>query len=68
MMAENCFECKNKIEVHSESQLRECISKMSESLESVQQVQSNLREITEKEAMDQFVNTKIGEPSRMGSK
>lgn len=67
-MAENCFECKNKIEVHSESQLRECISKMSESLESVQQVQSNLREITEKEAMDQFVNTKIGEPSRMGSK
>jgi hypothetical protein len=22
----------------------------------------------EKEAMDQFVNTKIGEPSRMGSK
>ena len=68
MMAENCFECKNRIEVHSESQLRECISKMSESLESVQQVQSNLREITEKEAMDQFVNTKIGEPSRMGSK
>ena len=68
MMAENCFEGKNKIEVHSESQLRECISKMSESLESVQQVQSNLREITEKEAMDQFVNTKIGEPSRMGSK
>jgi hypothetical protein len=67
-MAENCFECKNKIEVHSEAQLRECISKMSESLESVQQVQSNLREITEKEAMDQFVNTKIGEPSRMGSK
>ncbi len=67
-MAENCFECKNKIEEHSEPQLRECISKMSESLESVQKVQSNLREITEKEAMDQFVNTKIGEPSRMGSK
>jgi len=67
-MAENCFECKNKIEEHSESQLRDCVSKMSESLESVQQVQSNLREITEKEAMDQFVNTKIGEPSRMGSK
>ena len=41
---------------------------MSDSLESVQKVQSNLREITEKEAMDQFVNTKIGEPSRMGSK
>ena len=67
-MAENCFECKNKIEEHSEAQLRDCVSKMSESLESVQQVQSNLREITEKEAMDQFVNTKIGEPSRMGSK
>ena len=67
-MAENCFECKNKIEEHSEAQLRDCISKMSESLKSVQQVQSNLREITEKEAMDQFVNTKIGEPSRMGSK
>ena len=42
-MAENCFECKNKIEVHSEAQLRECISKMSESLESVQQVQSNTK-------------------------
>jgi hypothetical protein len=41
---------------------------LSDSLESVQKVQSNLREITEKEAMDQFVNTKIGEPSRMGSK
>jgi hypothetical protein len=67
-MAENCFECKNKIGEHSDAQLKECISKMSDSLESVQQVQSNLREITEKEAMDQFVNTKIGEPSRMGSK
>ena len=41
---------------------------MSDSLESVQKVQSNLREITKKETMDQFVNTKIGEPSRMGSK
>jgi hypothetical protein len=68
VMAQNCFECKNKVEEHSEAQLKDCISKMSDSLESVQKVQSNLREITEKEAMDQFVNTKIGEPSRMGSK
>ena len=30
--------------------------------------QVKLKEVTEKEAMDQFVNTKIGEPSRMGSK
>jgi len=67
-MAENCFECKNKIEEHSIEQIKDCISKLSDSLESVQKVQSNLREITEKEAMDQFVNTKIGEPSRMGSK
>jgi len=67
-MAENCFECKNKIEEHSVEQIKDCISKLSDSLESVQKVQSNLREITEKEAMDQFVNTKIGEPSRMGSK
>jgi hypothetical protein len=67
-MAENCFECKNKIEEHSVEQIKNCISKLSDSLESVQKVQSNLREITEKEAMDQFVNTKIGEPSRMGSK
>ena len=68
VMAQNCFECKDKVEEHSEAQLKDCISKMSDSLESVQKVQSNLREITEKEAMDQFVNTKIGEPSRMGSK
>ena len=68
VMAQNCFECKNKVEEHSEAQLKDCISKMSDSLESVQKVQSNLREITEKEAMDQFVNTKMGEPSRMGSK
>ena len=68
MIAENCFECKNKIEEHSVEQIKDCISKLSDSLESVQKVQSNLREITEKEAMDQFVNTKIGEPSRMGSK
>ena len=67
-MAENCFECKNKIEEHSIEQIKDCISKLSDSLESVQKVQSNLREITDKEAMDQFVNTKIGEPSRMGSK
>ena len=67
-MTENCFECKNKIEEHSIEQIKDCISKLSDSLESVQKVQSNLREITEKEAMDQFVNTKIGEPSRMGSK
>jgi hypothetical protein len=67
-MAQNCFECKNKIEEHSVEQIKNCISKLSDSLESVQKVQSNLREITEKEAMDQFVNTKIGEPSRMGSK
>ena len=68
MMAENCFECKNKIEEHSEAQLRECISKIATSLESVQNEQTKLKEVTEKEAMDQFVNTKIGEPSRMGSK
>jgi hypothetical protein len=67
-MTQNCFECKNKIEEHSEEQLKNCISKISESLEFVQKEQTNLREVTDKEAMDQFVNTKIGEPSRMGSK
>jgi hypothetical protein len=41
---------------------------MSDSLETVQNEQVKLKEVTEKEAMDQFVNTKIGEPSRMGSK
>jgi len=67
-MAQNCFECKNKIDEHSEEQLKNCISKISNSLESVQKDQTNLREVSDKEAMDQFVNTKIGEPSRMGSK
>lgn len=67
-MAENCFECKNSISEHSTEQMKECISKMSDSLESVQNVQTKLKEITEKEAIDQFVNTKMGEPSRMGSK
>jgi hypothetical protein len=67
-MAENCFECKNKIQEHSEAQLRECLSKISDTLGSVQNKQVNLKEVTEKEAMDQFVNTKVGEPSRMGSK
>jgi len=67
-MTQNCFECKNKIEEHSEEQLKNCISKISDSLESVQKEQTNLREVSDKEAMDQFVNTKIGEPSRMGSK
>jgi len=67
-MAQNCFECKNKIDEHSEDQLKNCMSKISDSLESVQKEQNNLREVSDKEAMDQFVNTKIGEPSRMGSK
>jgi len=67
-MTQNCFECKNKIEEHSEEQLKNCISKISDSLESFQKEQTNLREVSDKEAMDQFVNTKIGEPSRMGSK
>ena len=67
-MTQNCFECKNKIDEHSEEQLRNCISKISDALESVQKEQVNLREVSDKEAMDQFVNTKIGEPSRMGSK
>ena len=67
-MAQNCFECKNKIDEHSEEQLKNCISKISDSLESVQKDQTNLREVSDKEVMDQFVNTKIGEPSRMGSK
>ena len=67
-MAENCFECKKQIEEHSEMQLRECVSKISTSLKSVQKEQVKLKEVTEKEAMDQFVNTKVGEPSRMGSK
>ena len=67
-MAQNCFECKSKIDEHSEEQLKKCISKISDSLESVQKEQTNLREISDKEAMEQFVNTKIGEPSRMGSK
>lgn len=68
IMSENCFECKNKIEEHSVNQMKMCLSNMSDSLETVQNVQSRLKEITEKEAIDQFVNTKMGEPSRMGSK
>jgi len=48
--------------------MKNCLSKMSDSLESVKNVQSQLREITEEEALDQFVNTKSGEASRMGSK
>jgi hypothetical protein len=67
-MTENCFECKNKIQEHSEPQLRECLSKISDGLESVQNEQVNLKKASDKEAMDQFVNIKIGEPSRMGSK
>jgi|TARA_B110000263_G_scaffold143597_1_gene124605 hypothetical protein len=67
-MAENCFECKNKIQEHSEAQLRECLSKISGALGSVQNKQVNLKKVSDTEAMDQFVNTKIGEPSRMGSK
>jgi hypothetical protein len=67
-MAQNCFECKNKIEEHSVEQMKNCVSKISDSLETVQNEQVKLKEVTEKEAMDQFVNTKIGEPSRMGSK
>jgi len=67
-MAENCFECKNKVEEHSAEQSKQCLSKMSDSLVAVSNVQTKLREITEEEALDQFVNTKTGEPSRMGSK
>ena len=67
-MTQNCFECKNKIEEHSVEQMKNCVSKISDSLETVQNEQVKLKEVTEKEAMDQFVNTKIGEPSRMGSK
>ena len=67
-MAENCFECKNKIQEHSEAQLRECLSKISDALESVQNEQVNLKKVSDKDAMDEFVNIKIGEPSRMGSK
>ena len=67
-MTQNCFECKNKIEEHSIEQMKNCVSKMSNSLEIIQNEQDKLKEVTEKEAMDQFVNTKIGEPSRMGSK
>lgn len=67
-MAENCFECKNKIEEHSIEQSKQCLSKLSDSLVTVSDVQTKLREITEEEALDQFVNTKTGEPSRMGSK
>ncbi|HIE46209.1 MAG: hypothetical protein ABGW49_05700 [Nitrosopumilus sp.] len=67
-MTENCFECKNKIEGHDLEQMKNCITKMSDSLESVKGVQTDLKKITENEAIDQFVNTKIGEPSRMGSK
>ncbi len=68
IMSEICFECKNKVEEHSAEQMKNCLSKMSDSLESVKNVQSQLREITEEEALDQFVNTKSGEASRMGSK
>ena len=67
-MAENCFECKNKIQEHSEVQLRECLSKISGGLELVQNEQVNLKKVSGKETMDQFVNIKIGEPSKMGSK
>jgi len=67
-MTQNCFECNNKIDEHSEIQLRECLSKISDGLESVQKQKVPLNEVSDKEAMDEFVNIKIGEPSRMGSK
>ena len=57
-----------KIDEHSEAQLRECLSKISDGLESVQKQKVPLNEVSDKEAMDEFVNIKIGEPSRMGSK
>ena len=67
-MTQNCFECNNKIDEHSEAQLRACLSKISDGLESVQKQKVPLNEVSDKEAMDEFVNIKIGEPSRMGSK
>ena len=68
IMTQNCYECNNKIDEHSEVQLRECLSKISDSLESIQKQKDHLSDVSDKEAMDEFVNIKIGEPSRMGSK
>jgi len=68
IMTQICYECSDKIDKHSEVQLRECLSKISDSLESIQKQKDNLSDVSDKEAMDEFVNIKIGEPSRMGSK
>ncbi len=34
----------------------------------INEQENDIKKVSDTEAMDQFVNTKIGEPSRMGSK
>lgn len=68
-MAETCFVCKKGLSEHDAGQSAKCISKMSDLLTTHQtRIQSELREMSDDEALEQFSNTKLGEPSRMGSK
>lgn len=68
-MAETCFVCKKGISEHTTEESVKCMSKMSDLLSTHQsRIQSELREMSDDEALEQFSNTKLGEPSRMGSK
>jgi len=66
-MVTSCFACKQEIAAHTTDQMQICISRMSTLLSTTEQ-NLQLNQPDDEQALEQFSNTKLGEPSRMGSK
>ena len=63
-MVSTCFNCKKDVANHDSQKMIDCLTALSEKLESMEPV---LQVLNDEEALDHFTKTKTGEPSRMGS-
>lgn len=62
-----CYSCKNEITSHTSEEMVACMTKMTDALNHTLGT-PKLVEPSEEQAIEQFTNTKSGEPSRMGSR
>ncbi len=70
-MVSACFNCKNDIVNHDSQKMIDCLTALSEKVESLQknlQAQKSVLQVPDDaEVIEHFTKTKSGEPSRMGS-
>mgnify|MGYP003322023100 CR=1 FL=1 len=71
MVTSTCFNCKESIESHDSQKMTDCLSVLSEKIQSLEKNLNTKKTVLqvpdEEEAIEYFTRTKSGEPSRMGS-